>query len=607
MVDGNSKDVQSPDVALDKYYEGIDLDFTENGYTINGKFLTVYTSGFSNTMLNIVRISAKALLDYIKEQVELREKVRNANNKNNNNNNNMYIIELIDNYEILEETPIQHAYTTYDQLIKINGIIVTMSVPAIEEVQRYAVCYKCNNSIVLKNDKNPIPKCEKCHGKDEIVLNNSMVVKTVTETTTQLIIESHDYLSRVRCSISYDLLLKYNIKVGDYVSAIGYIDRKDEDQVFIILGIKKVNSIILNNESIKACINKIKSLTNTIGYEALYSELIRNFLSEIYGNYIIKEAILLCLASPISIDERLHIHILLVGDPALAKSTILSKVVRMIFNSTYVTGKGSTSVGLSATVVKDTKDRWTLNAGALVKSNKSVCCIDEFLTMEDEDMEILHEVMEQGTCSIAKANISTRLEARTRVIGATNPVYTIYDPYKSLFENVPLKESLLSRFDIIIVMRDTSSSNEDNELADFILDTTYYNGKFDKEFYRIYLNYLLFRYDHIPHLSNDAKEIIKKYYIDLRAEMRNSTTRTIYITHRTLATLKRLAIARARLLLKDVVDADDAKAVIEFYHKCIMTYSSNNQDPYTEYINKRNMFINILKPNIDENLSLIHI
>ena len=589
-------DDKNIDDLINFQYGEIDFDFRKRLFDIESKIIMIDITHFNEVMYKIANISAKSLITYIKTQINYIKEFfdkQNTYNKEFLSLQNIYdnIIELTDNNDILDESDISHVYTTFDKFVKIKGMIVSMTIPYAADQKTYVVCRECKYAKLL--NKGDTLVCNRC--------NNEKIVKTITDTHIQFILESYDYSSRILCDIDYNLILKYGVKVGDHVSVIGYIDNLDDHLTFMVFGIKKMNDITLDDEKVNICINKIQKLRKEISDNELYEELINNFLSDIYDNNLLKESILLCLASPISDNERLHTHLLIVGDPALAKSSILSRISNMIYNAVYVTGKGSTSVGLSATVVKDTRDRWTLNAGALVKANKSVCCIDEFLTMKDEDMEILHEVMEQGTCSIAKANISTRLEAKTRVIAAMNPIYTIYDPYKSFFENVPLKESLISRFDIIIVVRDVLNSKEDDMLADYILNNNSNNNKFDKEFYKIYLNYLLFKYNYIPHITDEAKDMLKKYYINLRSEMRSSNTKNVYVTPRTLTTLKRLAIARARLLMKDKVDVEDVKVVIEFYHKCILTYSPDYRNPYVDYIAKKNMFIDLLKPNVDHN------
>jgi replicative DNA helicase Mcm len=93
---------------------------------------------------------------------------------------------------------------------------------------------------------------------------------------------------------------------------------------------------------------------------------------------------------------RGDIHILLVGDPGVAKSVMLGFISGIAPKARYVSGKSATGAGLTATVVKDELLKgWSLEAGAMVLANKGLICIDEFDKMDEEDRSTMHEAMEQ--------------------------------------------------------------------------------------------------------------------------------------------------------------------------------------------------------------------
>ncbi|KAL8038117.1 hypothetical protein ABFX02_11G083400 [Erythranthe guttata] len=206
--------------------------------------------------------------------------------------------------------------------------------------------------------------------------------------------------------------------------------------------------------------------------------IVKSIAPSIYGHEDIKTAIALAMfggqEKNVEGKHRLRgdINVLLLGDPGTAKSQFLKYVEKTGQRAVYTTGKGASAVGLTAAVHKDPVTReWTLEGGALVLADRGICLIDEFDKMNDQDRVSIHEAMEQQSISISKAGIVTSLQARCSVIAAANPIGGRYDSSKTFLQNVELTDPIISRFDILCVVKDVVDPVIDEMLAQFVVDS----------------------------------------------------------------------------------------------------------------------------------------
>ena len=299
----------------------------------------------------------------------------------------------------------------------------------------------------------------------------------------------------------------------------------------------------------------------------IYERLIDSFAPHIQGHSIIKEAILLLVVGSTQrilqdgTKIRGDINIFLVGDPGTAKSEMLKFCARIAPRGLYTSGRGSTAAGLTAAVVRDKSGIMMLEAGAVVLGDQGLVCIDEFDKMKPEDRSALHEVMEQQSASIAKGGIVATLNARTSILAAANPMYGKYDPFKNITENVNLPIPLLTRFDLIFVVRDIPSKEKDARIARHIINLHTPTGNDTRSLIDsdILTKYLSYAKKLNPILTKEAEDKILQYYM----KMRNvESEEMITVTPRQLEGLIRLATARARIMLKDQVEAEDADRAI---------------------------------------------
>ena len=319
-----------------------------------------------------------------------------------------------------------------------------------------------------------------------------------------------------------------------------------------------------------------KQILAIAGKPDAYDKLIASFAPHIYGHEVIKEAILLLIVGSVTkkledgSTRRGDINVLLVGDPGTAKSEMLKFAAKIAPRGLYTSGRGSTAAGLTAAVIRDKSGIMMLEAGAVVLGDQGLVCIDEFDKIKAEDRSALHEVMEQQTCSVAKGGIVATLNARTSILSAANPTYGKYDPFKNITENVNLPIPLLTRFDLIYVIRDTAEKEKDNRIARHILEIHQYAEHAAQPAISIDLfsKYLSFSKQIEPNLTTDAIDIIRNYYM----KMRNVDSEgMITVTPRQLEALVRLSTARARLLLRDRVESEDAERAIYLVQRMLET------------------------------------
>ena len=312
---------------------------------------------------------------------------------------------------------------------------------------------------------------------------------------------------------------------------------------------------------------RIRSLSSS---PDVYEKLVESFAPHIQGHSMIKESILLLITGS---TQRLltdgskirgDINIFLVGDPGTAKSEMLKFCARIAPRGLYTSGRGSTAAGLTAAVVRDKSGIMMLEAGAVVLGDQGLVCIDEFDKMKPEDRSALHEVMEQQSASIAKGGIVATLNARTSILAAANPMYGKYDPFKSIIENVNIPIPLLTRFDLIFVIRDIPSKEKDAGIARHIINLHTPRGIDRRSIIDVdtLTKYLAYAKTFDPVLTRDAEEKILEYYLKMR---HIDAEGMIVATPRQLEGLIRLTMARARLLLKDRADGDDAERAIYLF------------------------------------------
>ena len=325
----------------------------------------------------------------------------------------------------------------------------------------------------------------------------------------------------------------------------------------------------------------------------VYDKIVGSIAPSIYGYEEVKEAIAHQLFSgvvktlPDGTRIRGDIHVLLVGDPGIAKSQILRYVVKLAPRGVYASGKSASSAGLTAAAVKDEFDgQWTLEAGALVLADKGVAAIDEMDKMKNEDRSSLHEGMESQTISVAKAGILATLKCRCAILGAANPKLGRFDEFGSVSEQINMPPSLISRFDLIFILVDRPEERKDANIAGHILKSHYagelnehrknittshvsedsvkkammvIQPEIEPKMLRKYVAYAKRKV--FPIMSQEARDRIIGFYLNMRKQSEGENA-SIAITARQLEGLVRISEASARMRLSDRVEPEDVDRTI---------------------------------------------
>lgn len=304
-----------------------------------------------------------------------------------------------------------------------------------------------------------------------------------------------------------------------------------------------------------------------------------SLMPKIKGYQLVKKAITLQQFGGVSktiggVQSRGNTHILLIGDPGSGKTQILLKVKELSPKARYASGKGASGSGLTASVIKDDFiGTWAVEAGTLPLANKGIAIIDELDKMTKEDRSYMHEGLEQGTITVNKANIQATLKCDTTVLAAANPKHSRFDPYDTIFNQIDLPVSLVSRFDLIFPIRDLPNQEKDRSMARHILQMHHNPNiliaqqEIREELITKYIAYAKQKCE--PVLTEDAMNLIEDFYVMFRNTEQGGDVITVPVTARQLEGVIRLAEASAKLRLSDTVDKEDATIAIELVKHCL--------------------------------------
>ena len=495
-----------------------------------------------------------------------------------------------------------------NQLIRTSGV-VTASTGVLPQLSLIKYdCDKCNYVlgpfIQNQNQETKPGVCPQCQSRGPFSVNMEQTLyKNFQRITIQ---ESPGKVPAGRLPRSKDAVLLGDLcdtcRPGDEIELTGVYTNNYDGSLNTAQGFPVFATVIMANHILrKDESNATKSMTDEdikaivalSKDERIGERIVASIGPSIFGHEDIKRGLALALFGGQAKDKsdkhkvRGDINVLMCGDPGTAKSQFLKYTEKIAPRAVFTTGQGASAVGLTAYVQRSpvTKE-WTLEAGALVLADKGVCLIDEFDKMSDQDRTSIHEAMEQQTISISKAGIVTSLRARCAVIAAANPIGGRYDPSMTFSENVDLTEPILSRFDVLCVVRDTVDPVGDEHLARFVVGSHMRNHPLAEEVdcermeniekrlasatnlsgvekipQDLLKKYILYAREKVhPKLHDMDQDKVAKMYSDLRRE--SMTTGSIPITVRHIESMIRMAEAHAKMHLREFVRDDDVNMAI---------------------------------------------
>lgn len=324
---------------------------------------------------------------------------------------------------------------------------------------------------------------------------------------------------------------------------------------------------LLTAEDIKL----IKDTKKKLNYKQIQEKLRSCFAYWVHGNAEVKDTIIWQSVGSVPVflgkDEkkRAEINFLMVGDPGVVKTVLLKAAMNIHTKSMFTSGKGSSGVGLTASLDTTQKGLNKLRVGAVVLADGGICGCDEFLLISEDSQDHLLQCMENGVININKQGINVVLNARTAILGACNPETGKYNPRRTLAENVPLSAPIWSRWDCVTVIRDIGNVERDNKLADHIIsqyepDKHNLKRPLDDDFLFKWLIYARTNNTEGISFTPGAKKKIKQWYAQLR---KSANEFDVTATPRQLEAIMRFSIAACRTYLEDEVNEEMVDIVIE--------------------------------------------
>jgi replicative DNA helicase Mcm len=483
-----------------------------------------------------------------------------------------------------------------NKLFSVKGLIkrTTKILPKTELIK--FECGECKTAIIIPQDRKRIRKprlCSACGSEDYFSIINEEL-KDVQEISLEEIQDKLDGKppQQIRVYLEEELTEKEfsgKLQPGRKIEIIGTIEKvpafmTQKDQVSNISEfILRANNILnIEGEEDLVITEEDERQIKEIAMKDPLKALSENLAPEVYGNEQIKRAIVLQMVKGVANERtdgtfsREDIHILLCGDPGIAKSLIMKSSSVRCPKSRMIVGTKTSRVGLGAMCVKDEMlGTWSLECGSLVLCSGSLLMLDEIDKLHEESINELLEPMSSGVVTFNRAGIFATLPSRTSILASANPIHGAFDEQKNLASQIDLPSPILNRFDLIFVLKDKPNPDFDSKAVQHIFDSYKKKTKLDISI-ELFKKYIIYAKRLNPELEDIIAEKVKDFYNNLRMQSEREGNKGVPINLRNIEALKRLAEANAKLRLSPKVEEKDFNVAKEIFMYCLKQIGYDN-------------------------------
>ena len=485
-------------------------------------------------------------------------------------------------YANIPETNIENLMS--DQIGRLTSTKGTITAVYPAKARLTKAVYECNGCMrlhLVENDgKGILPPtlCNECGGRSFTFKEDESTYETVKEFVLGQNIEEmqgNTQPRKIKCTVAGANNYINNIRVGAKVKVTGILRIQAEKESDLFNYEYSVNHIEnTDDNTIKLTKDEKERLEKIAKNKLILNILIDSFAPNLILSKELKLSLLCFLvgSTPIN-DIKPMIHILIMSDPATAKSKIKQEIYKLSEKCMRVSGTGASAVGISGAIDTDeiTKQK-VLRAGAIPLAHNGHCIIDEIDKMDKEDCTRANNYMEDGYDNYNKAGLNETLIGETSILALGNPKYGRYDPYKSLGEQINVEPSFLSRFDLKFLIRDVPDETNDREILARMFDPDQ-NTKTDEQMnsddLKKYISYA--RNEYTPTLRKDAQKYATEHILERRKNGEYD--------FRAGRSIIKLAGAIAKLRLKKQITVKDIKMAIKLQDKSLSEFGI---DPVTK-------------------------